>query len=244
MKSYLKTIISASGILKIIFIKTANLRLQIFDKRASKINEFSNAKNHKKVFDFIYDSKYWYSDESVSGYGSTLEITEKLRPQLEKFIKDYEIKSILDVPCGDFNWMKSVNINGAKYTGGDIVSALIDKLNANYKNDHYSFRYMDVITDALPTVDVIFVRDCFIHLSNELVIKSLDNIKKSGSKYLLTTHYPSAPVNVDIGIGQFREVNLCRGPFNLPKPLMIINEGCTDPLLRDKSMGLWEISQL
>tara|TARA_Y100000590_G_C15643582_1_gene985976 strand:- start:349 stop:627 length:279 start_codon:yes stop_codon:yes gene_type:complete len=67
-----------------------------------KINK---AKSTKDKFTLIYNSKYWsdpLSDRSVSGYGSDSEATKNIIPALDLFIKKYNIKSILDIPCGDF----------------------------------------------------------------------------------------------------------------------------------------------
>lgn len=36
-------------------------------------------------------------------------------------LKKYSIKSILDIPCGDFSWMKKIELDGIEYIGADIV---------------------------------------------------------------------------------------------------------------------------
>jgi hypothetical protein len=33
---------------------------------------------------------------------------------------------MLDAPCGDFNWMKEVDLSAVHYTGGDIVEPLVN----------------------------------------------------------------------------------------------------------------------
>lgn len=208
------------------------------------LSELSKAGNHKGVFDYIYEKKFWQSNESVSGWGSTLGITEPLRPKLEKLLREFEVTTFLDVPCGDFNWMKAVDFGKTKYIGGDIVKGLVDELNVKYASETRSFILLDLVTDKLPDVDMIFIRDCFIHLENSLVQKALKNIADSNIKYAVITHAPNVAVNMSIETGQFRDVNLCKAPFNLPLPHSIINEGCTDPLLVDKSLGVWKVSDI
>jgi hypothetical protein len=78
---------------------------------------------------------------------------------------------------------------------------------------------MDLIKDDLPKVDMIMVRDCFIHLSNPLITKALENIKRSGSTYLLTNSFPDMKENMNIKTGTWRRVNFDIAPFNLPKPV-------------------------
>ena len=41
-------------------------------------------------------------------------------------LRDYNITTVIDVPCGDFHWMSRVNLEGRKYIGGDIVKELIE----------------------------------------------------------------------------------------------------------------------
>ena len=68
---------------------------------------------YKEKFCYIYenDGFFTYGGESRSGAGSTLEITEKIRKDIVKLIKEKDIKSIVDLGCGDFNWMKEIGIS-------------------------------------------------------------------------------------------------------------------------------------
>jgi hypothetical protein len=79
-----------------------------------------------------------------------------------------------------------------------------------------------------------------VHLSNQQVLQALRNIKKSGSKYLLTTLHAETKINRDIGPGDWRPLNLMREPFNLGEPLFIFNEGFE----KDKSLAMWNIADL
>ena len=60
----------------------------------------------KETFTEIYTENLWASAESKSGTGSELRNTEVLRQELSVLLKKYKIQSMLDIPCGDFNWMK------------------------------------------------------------------------------------------------------------------------------------------
>ena len=65
-------------------------------------------KNLQEVFTKIYDTKFWYNCESLSGAGSNLLYTENLRKELPKLFDIFNIKTVLDAPCGDMNWMRLV----------------------------------------------------------------------------------------------------------------------------------------
>lgn len=66
-------------------------------------------------------------------------------------------------------------------------------------------------------------RDVFVHLKLELCLKAIENIKKSGIKYLLVTSFP-VKMNKDISSGQWRPLNMLKPPFKLGNPLEIIEE--------------------
>lgn len=73
---------------------------------------------------------------------------------------------------------------------------------------------------------------------------ALENIRASGSTYLLTTTFPGRR-NSEIATGQWRPINLEAEPFEFPPPLQLFNEGCVEPPgYSDKSMGLWHIADL
>ena len=80
---------------------------------------------HDAVFQRIYEQQHWGKEQTVSGAGSTREQTGKIIPEIAAFIHDYKITSILDLPCGDFNWMQGLNLANVQYIGGDIVEDLI-----------------------------------------------------------------------------------------------------------------------
>src|SRR5690606_267167 len=65
----------------------------------------------KDVFTNYKETKYWKSSESLSGDGSELSVTITLRKGLEKVLEEFKVETMLDIPCGDFNWMKMVKLS-------------------------------------------------------------------------------------------------------------------------------------
>ena len=199
----------------------------------------------KIIFTDYYKNNTWMGKESKSGPGSDYENTQFLIEELSFLLKEYAIESMLDIPCGDFNWMKRVNLKRISYIGADLVDELIEDNKIKYRKNNITFKVLDVVNDRLPTVDLILVRDCFVHLTNEDVQKALMNIKSSRSKYLLSTTFTwnHLDSNKNIRTGDWRRINLEKKPFALPKPTLTIVEG--EPLLhRDKSLGLWNIKDI
>lgn len=193
----------------------------------------------------IYKKNIFGSKESRSGSGSTMEQTAYIREIFPQLFRELGVKTILDVPCGDFNWMQTVDLSGIHYIGGDIVPQLIEKDNAQFGSAERDFRMLNIITDDLPKADVILCRDCLVHLNFESGLKAIRNFKRSGSTYLLTTTFTDREVNEDL-FGIWRTLNLQKAPYNLPTPVKMINEKCTEGRNQytDKSLGLWRLEDI
>jgi len=194
-----------------------------------------------ETFTEIYEKNLWSSTESVSGGGSEMQNTKVIRRELPVLIQKFGIQSILDIPCGDWNWMKSVDLCGASYIGADIVEPLIGLNKANHQN--VDFRVLDITKDELPKVDLIFTRDCLGHLSNDNVLKAIRNCQESGAKYLLATSFTKFNHNNDITDGGWKCINLMIDPFFL-NPIYLINEDCKEgyPHYNDKCMILIQLN--
>lgn len=196
--------------------------MNIFKKLKQKyIFNFGSTKTR---FEEIHKSNFWASDESISGPGSQLDQTETIRKELPNIIEKLKIKSLLDLPCGDFHWMKNIDLGNIEYIGGDIVTNLIIQNNDKYKSENITFKELDLITDDLPKVDAILVRDCFIHLSEKQIKEALKNIKSSGINYLITNNFPDFPENFDIKTGMFRKVNFSKAPYELGGQVFEVEE--------------------
>jgi hypothetical protein len=121
--------------------------------------------SRKQTFERIYAENLWGDPESRSGPGSSILRTRLLRPALTQLFHEIGIRSILDLPCGDFNWMRLTDLTGISYTGADIVPNIVDRNNALYSNASRQFVSLDMTTDPLPTAELILCRDGLVHFS-------------------------------------------------------------------------------
>jgi len=228
-------------VLKYIVNFPFNLRNKLVDKKLKYLSE-------EQKFTLIYKTKYWTSFKfgSASGFGSNLNTTEKIRKAIPAILAKYRVSSMLDLPCGDFYWMSKVNLGDTRYIGGDIVADIIDKNNKKFSSEKYNFIKINLLDDKLPKVDLIFTRDCLVHLTNEQVLRALENIIDSGSKYFMTTIFDNVSENTTHTNGdRWRPINLMLEPFNLPMPIEIVDDsfdaGGVD---RFKKMAIWDIASL
>jgi hypothetical protein len=201
----------------------------------------------QQKFSLIYEGNTFGGKESRSGAGSDLQQTREIRRVLPELIKEFNIQTMMDAPCGDLFWMQTMQLGVKTYIGVDIVNTLIEKNQHDFGNDTREFMCLNLAGDELPCVDLIFCRDCLVHLNFADVQKVLSNFKRSGSRYLLTTTFSGRNANRDlVGKDIWRPLNLQAEPFNLPVPLRLINEKCTEGngAYTDKSLGLWRLSDI
>lgn len=198
------------------------------------------------VFTEIHDRNTWGSDESSSGPGSTLEQTAALRAALPALLERHGVKTLLDLPCGDFHWLREVQLPVDAYVGADIVEALVEANQARYGGPGRTFLRLNLLEDELPPADAILCRDCLVHLSYRDIRRALANIVRSGAALLLTTTFPGYAPNADIITGRWRPLDLEAAPFDLPPPVQLIDEANTEEggIFNRKRLGVWRIEDI
>src|SRR6266478_8168926 len=116
----------------------------------------------EQIFRQAYRDNIWGDPESVSGPGSGLVRTLAFRDQIAKLLIELRAKSLPDAGCGDFNWMKEIQLPIERYVGIDIVPELIAKNQTDYKAPGRLFIHRDIARDDLPRSDLILCRDCLV----------------------------------------------------------------------------------
>jgi hypothetical protein len=167
--------------------------------------------------------------ETANGPGSTLEATEQIREWLSGLLIRYDIQTMLDAPCGDWNWMNSANIGEVEYTGWDtdpnVIADARERLaHMKYPPDALFERVNLLTVPEIPEYDLILSRDFFAHLPNKPIQTVLRKFEDSGTRYLLASNYPDAVNDFVYKPQDFtyfgyleRPVNLEAGPFSLTK---------------------------
>lgn len=168
---------------------------------------------------------------------------------INRIIDDYNIKSINDCPSGVFgNWAYLLKLSDVKYVGYDINDLVVDRNKKEYPD--LEFHELDLVNENVPYADLILCKDCLFHLSNAFVFKVLDNFKKSGSKYLLTTNYDKLSRNKELSSAElareagFKEINLIIDPFNMGLPIETHTEKINEffGVENDHELSLWQLN--
>jgi len=151
--------------------------------------------------------------ETPCGQGSRLGNTVVMREALQQLLWKYGVRSIVDAGCGDFNWVKTLQLSGITYQGYDVVDR---------RRRDLPFEVKDVITEGIPECDLVICKDVFIHWTNEMIMAALTNFRGRG-KYLFAESTPGLDNDKRVlKAGEFERVNLEGLPFNLGAPMEII----------------------
>ncbi len=177
--------------------------------------------------------------ETRCGRGSMMAYTANVRKRLPDLLRQYDVRSLIDAPCGDGNWISHIPMDGIAYIGIDIDQdsvALSVKRQWTEPPSSRCYLIGDILTARLPFSDALMCRDFLQHLPNELARVALYKFKMSGKWLLATSH--SNEANEDLGPDNFRPLNLQAAPFALPQPDAAIADG------DGRILGMWHCSQL
>ena len=171
---------------------------------------------------------------------STVEVQKTLDVVLDLVKKELGKERIrmLDLPCGDFVWMKHFlkTRTDIEYTGIDIAGLLTENHQRTYSTEtSWHFKQNDIVKNSLPMkFDLIFSRQMTQHLETRDTMNVLEHFSQSG-QYLLITNYPDVKSNTPLikTKWRFRPQNLNISPFHLADPVCEDTEdGCINALHR------------
>jgi len=178
------------------------------------------ANQHEQVFTSIYKTAKWginKEGEGRSGWGSILEHCTSYIVLLEKFIVDHNIQTVVDAGCGDWEFSRHVDWNGASYIGYDVVAHVIEKNIKRYANEKVTFVHKNFLYEDLPRADLLLCKHVLQHLTNEDIAKFCAQLSKF--KYCLITNEvePStlSSDGTDSEVGGMHKVDLSKPPFNV-----------------------------
>jgi len=177
--------------------------------------------------------------ETKCGLGSTLETTENLRLALTLLVRSFGIETLIDVPCGDCNWISRVDLGDAHYIGidqdADHLSVAVQR-QWSFPPASVSFVSADAMQFKLSPCDAILCRDFLQHLTTTNAEMFVDNLFASSWSWLFATSHTNE-VNEEIeSDGMFRPLNLCLPPFSFPVPTFSI----FDPPGSGRILGCWQ----
>lgn len=174
-------------------------------------------RTHKEIFTEIYDKNVW----GGSGGGSSPENTVEYRKLLQKFLKDYEINSVIDYGCGDWSFSHLIDWSGINYLGVDCVESVIESNIKKHKKPGVSFQHFHTVPPY--RADLLILKDVLQHWDNQSIIDFFNSIYRNPSfvivpiKYILITNTLGTSEN-DITPGDCRGLSAKLYPLNQFNP--------------------------
>jgi len=214
--------------------------VKVLDFRVNRTSHDGESPDKRRLFFHrIFAARDWPADDpsytglKASGPGSTLRNAQNIIAILHsvitytKSVLHKSTVSVLDVPCGDLQWMPYVldARSDVQYTGADIVPDIIAHHRKKFwRLRNAEFMELDVVSTRLNrSFDIVLVRDLLQHLWLTDAVMALQQLSESGSRFLLTTTFPDTTVNVEVDKdalgGRKSSYNLERPPFSLQSPV-------------------------
>jgi len=150
-----------------------------------------------------------------SGPGSTPTFSAPYRQFLEDFLRQHQIKSVLDLGCGDLEVMSRVRLGGVTYLGLDCIGA---RIQANARaHPQLRFQCADFRTVVLPYSDLVLCKDVLQHWATSEILAWLTTLRQAGNYRfaLLTNCNYGETVNQELVTGGWRALDLTKSPFSL-----------------------------
>lgn len=159
------------------------------------------------IFDHNYATDIWGIG---SGPGSTEAYTVKYRSFLQNYLSKNNIKSVVDIGCGDWQFSKLLDWSGIKYIGCDVSRTIIHENKKKFEG--VEFMVLDASEEDIPTADLAIVKDVLQHLSFERVHVILNKLQQFD--HVLITQDINGHNN-DCVDGDYRALDIALPPFNI-----------------------------
>jgi SAM-dependent methyltransferase len=191
------------------------MRLRYFfgEKRPTwrRCHAMDNTAAMLAAFEAIHRDDRWTNG---SGPGSHPDSTIEYRAFVARFMEANAVGSVTDLGCGDWQFSRYIDWSRVKYTGLDVVPAIIDRNVQLYAAPTIEFRLLRS-AENLPGGDLLIAKEVLQHLPNDTVTEYLAVIARRYRFALLTNAIePVEHANADIDFGDWRPLRLDRAPFS------------------------------
>jgi hypothetical protein len=172
-----------------------------------------------KVFTDIYENCHWGNNKVASykgssGGGSDIEFNiNTYVPFITKYIIDNNIKTIVDLGCGDFRCGPLIynDLTNITYYGYDAYNGVILHNKRNQASPKYNFFHLDFFNkkEDIVSADLCILKDVLQHWPTKDIYTFLDYIVQSKKfKHILICNCRNQTNdNMDIHIGGWRPLS-------------------------------------
>jgi hypothetical protein len=188
----------------------------------------------EETFTNIYETNEWGNNHNKeysgsSGLGSFIEYNKDTYvPFLKKFITDNNIKTIVDLGCGDFKCGKLIYGDlDIIYTGYDAYKKVVDYNSTQHSLSKYSFIHLDFYNNKENIIngDLCILKDVIQHWSLDNIYTFLDYLTRHKKfKYIIICNCcDQRQDNTDIQNGCWRQLSCENFPLKRYNPTKLYN---------------------
>jgi len=176
-------------------------------------------RSNSDVFSEIYREGLWDpTGKCNSGTGSDPDNARPYIEFLQRYLTENNIKSVVDLGCGDWRIGKSICWDGIEYLGIDVVPSVIAENTAQYSAPNITFMTSDGSDAELPPADLLICKEVLQHLPFDDIHKIVSQFGKYKACIIVNDVDPNTLTceNTDIPRGHYRLLDLTRPPFSMP----------------------------
>ena len=165
----------------------------------------------KNEFTNIYEKELWGRGKG-SGAGSRPKFNAPYIAFLENFLRDNNIKSVIDFGCGDWQFSQYIDWGNVNYLGLDVVDSVIE--NNKKQFPEYSFISDTTVFPYLEGRELILIKDVIMHWPNKEIVSFLDKLITYNIKILLVNESGQATNRRLKKVGGFSNIDYDKFPLN------------------------------
>ena len=188
----------------------------------------------ESIFTQLYENRVWGDNkhafyEGSSGGGSEEDYNaDAYIPFLKEFIKTNNIRSVVDLGCGDFRCGKRIYEElDVWYSGYDTYQRVIEYHRLHYAMPKYAFIHSDFAKEKerIHQADLCILKDVLQHWSLDNIYTFLDFLMESKKfKYILICNCCNQTRhNTDIENGDMRPLSCSFFPLLRYKPTLLMH---------------------
>jgi SAM-dependent methyltransferase len=149
------------------------------------------ARPPKSIFGDIYAKNEWGGATGTlySGSGSRGQPAQDYVLLVTNFIVQHNVKSVLDLGCGDFFIGRQIADVCEHYIGVDVVPSMIEQHRDRHGSSKIDFQCLDITRAPLPLADLCLIRQVLQHLSNKQIASVVQHLSQF-TYVIVTEHFP------------------------------------------------------
>lgn len=137
---------------------------------------------------------------------------------LQSYVDKEDVKTVVEIGCGDWEVSSRINWSGVYYIGYDVVQMVVDYNSENFGKENIKFICDDIIQKNTIKADLLIIKDVFQHLPPSYCVNFIKSITQNFKYNIITNDLGG---NNEIEIGGYQGNNFSDSPFFMKYDILI-----------------------